>query len=182
MRKRPGKPKSSLNCRTHTSSHLPTDFLLCETKTNKQKQEETKIILKNLGGGVFRATVYGGSQTGGWNGAAATGLHHSHSNTGSEPCLQPTYITGHGNAGSLTLWASPGIQPASSWILVGVVTAELQQKLQNKFLTVFLNQVFFLLFAAKCKLPLEQRRVSNKNICCQTLATTVNESFCNLHP
>ena len=40
----------------------------------------------------FRATpeVYGSSQARGSIGAAAAGLHHSHSNTRSEPCLQPT--------------------------------------------------------------------------------------------
>ena len=31
----------------------------------------------------------GGSQTRGPIGAVAAGLHHSHSNTGSKPCLQP---------------------------------------------------------------------------------------------
>ena len=34
--------------------------------------------------------VYGGSQARGPIGAVAAGLHHSHSNTGSEPCLRPT--------------------------------------------------------------------------------------------
>ena len=34
--------------------------------------------------------AYGGSQARGPVGAAAAGLYHSHSNTGSEPCLQPT--------------------------------------------------------------------------------------------
>ena len=32
-------------------------------------------------------TAYGGSQAGGLIGAVATGLHHSHSNEGSVPCL-----------------------------------------------------------------------------------------------
>ena len=32
----------------------------------------------------------GGSQARGLIGAIAVGLHHSHSNEGSEPCLQPT--------------------------------------------------------------------------------------------
>ena len=36
------------------------------------------------------AAAHGDSQTGGPIGAAATGLHQSHSNTGSEPRLQPT--------------------------------------------------------------------------------------------
>ena len=46
-------------------------------------------------------TAYGGFQARGLIGAVATSLHHSHSNKGSEPCLQPT---SHGNAGSLTHW------------------------------------------------------------------------------
>ena len=41
--------------------------------------------------GLFRATpvAYGSSQARGGIRAAAAGLHHSHSNVGSEPCLQP---------------------------------------------------------------------------------------------
>ena len=41
---------------------------------------------------VFRATpvAYGDSQARGPIGAVAPGLHHSHSNTGSELCLRPT--------------------------------------------------------------------------------------------
>ena len=41
---------------------------------------------------LFRATpkAYGGPQARGLIGAVAAGLHHSHSNTGSEPHLQPT--------------------------------------------------------------------------------------------
>ena len=62
-------------------------------------------------------------------GATAAGLHHSHSNTRSEPCL--TYTTAHSNSGSLTHWVRPGIQPTSSWILVGFVTTEPQRELQR---------------------------------------------------
>ena len=42
--------------------------------------------------GVFRVapTVYGGSQARGQIGTAAAGLHHRHSNAGSELCLRPT--------------------------------------------------------------------------------------------
>ena len=41
---------------------------------------------------VFRAapTAYRGSQPGGWIGAVAAGLYHSHSNVGSELHLRPT--------------------------------------------------------------------------------------------
>ena len=50
-------------------------------------------------------TAYGHSQARAWIRAAATSLCHSHSNTR-----------------SLTHWASSGIKPASSWILVGLLT------------------------------------------------------------
>ena len=41
---------------------------------------------------LFRAApvAYGGSQARGQIGAVAAGLHHSHSDTGSKPHLQPT--------------------------------------------------------------------------------------------
>ena len=59
---------------------------------------------------LFRATPtsYGGSQARSPIGAVAAGLCHSHSNTGSE--LSVTYTTAHGNVGSLTHWARPGIR------------------------------------------------------------------------
>ena len=50
-------------------------------------------------------TAYGGSQASGLIGAVADGLHHSHS-----------------NAGSLTHGARPGIEPSTSWFLVGFVS------------------------------------------------------------
>ena len=62
----------------------------------------------------FRAapTACGSSQARGLIGVAAAGLHHSHS-----------------NAGCLTHWARPGIEPASSWTLVGFISAAPQQEL-----------------------------------------------------
>jgi len=80
--------------------------------------------------------AYGGSQTRGQMGAIATGLRHSHSNTGSEPHLQTTpqlqqcqiravsvtYTTTHSHVTSLTHRARPGIKPTSSWILVRFIT------------------------------------------------------------
>ena len=47
-----------------------------------------------------------------------------------------TYTTAHGNARSLTHWARPGIEPKSSWILVGFVTTEPQQN--SSLLTVLI--------------------------------------------
>ena len=78
---------------------------------------------------LFRATlgVCGGSQARGWIRATTACLCHSHSNARSESCLRPT--TAHGNAEYLTHWARPGIEPASSWILVEFITNEPQWEL-----------------------------------------------------
>ena len=43
--------------------------------------------------------------------------------------ISVTDTIAHGNTGSLTHWAGLGIEPESSWILVGFVTAEPQQEL-----------------------------------------------------
>ena len=59
--------------------------------------------------------AYGGSQAKGLMEAVATGLHQSHSYTGSE------LTTAHGNTRSLAHWARPEIQPATPWFLVGYV-------------------------------------------------------------
>ena len=45
-----------------------------------------------------------------------------------------TYTTTHGNAGFLTHWAEPGIEPAFLWILVGFVTTEPQQERHGSIL------------------------------------------------
>ena len=45
-----------------------------------------------------------------------------------------TYTTAHGNIRSLTHWARPGIEPASSWILVGFVSTAPQWELPGVFL------------------------------------------------
>ena len=71
---------------------------------------------------AFKA--YGNSQAGGQIRAAAAGLHHSHSNTG-----------------SLTHWLRPGIKPASSWVLVRFITTELQWELLTSFF--FFNYSWF---------------------------------------
>ena len=73
---------------------------------------------------LFRATpmTYGRSQAKGGIRDVAAALHHSHSNVVSELHLQ--YITVRGNAGSLIQRARPGIERASSWILLGFITAE----------------------------------------------------------
>ena len=42
-----------------------------------------------------------------------------------------TYTTAYSNAGSLTHWGRPGIELATSWFLVGFVSAVPLQKLPN---------------------------------------------------
>ena len=57
--------------------------------------------------------AYGESEARGLFGAVATSPHQSYSSVGSEPS--------HSNTGSLTHWARPGIEPATSWFLVRFV-------------------------------------------------------------
>ena len=61
--------------------------------------------------------AYGGSQARGPIGAVASGLRHSHSIR----ATSSTYTTTHGNTRSSTHWARPGIEPATSWLLVGFI-------------------------------------------------------------
>ena len=88
---------------------------------------------------LLRATLraYGSSQARGQILATVASLHHSHSNAGSELSLRPTPQQHKAPARSLTCWARPGIEPLSSWILVGLVTAEPQRELPFTF--VLLN-------------------------------------------
>ena len=67
---------------------------------------------------LFRASpmAHGSSQARGWIQAIAAGIHYSHSNTRSKLWL--THTTAHSNAGSVTHWARPGIEPTTSWFLV----------------------------------------------------------------
>ena len=63
------------------------------------------------------------SQARGPIGAAVGGLHHSLSHARSEPLLQPTPQL------AATHWTRPGIEPASSWILIRSYTAEPHREL-----------------------------------------------------
>ena len=78
----------------------------------------------------LRATpmAYGNFQARGRIGAVAASLYHSHSNNRSKP-HPTTYTTTYRNGRSLTHWARPGMEPESSWILVGFFTASLPQEL-----------------------------------------------------
>ena len=71
---------------------------------------------------LFRAApaVYGGSQARGLIGAAADSSTPQPQWRGLL-AVSVTYTTAHGNTGSSTHWVKPGIELASSWILVGFV-------------------------------------------------------------
>ena len=62
--------------------------------------------------------------------AAAASLHHSYSDTRSEPCLWPT-LQLMATTGPLIHWPRPGIKPESSWILGGFVITEPQWELPH---------------------------------------------------
>ena len=72
-----------------------------------------------------------GSQARGPIGAVAASLRHSHSSARSKLHLQlwVTYTTAHDNAGSLTHWERPGIEPATLWYLVRFISAVPQWEL-----------------------------------------------------
>ena len=68
---------------------------------------------------LFRAvpTTYGGSQARGVTSELQLPAYTTITATRDPICV--CYTTAHGNARSFTHWARPGIEPASSWILVG---------------------------------------------------------------
>ena len=73
---------------------------------------------------LFRAVpmACGGSQARGPIRTVAAGLPTTTATR--DPSAYETYTTAHVNTGSLTHWAGPGIEPASSWMLVRLVSAE----------------------------------------------------------
>ena len=91
---------------------------------------------------LFRATstAYGSSQARDLIRAVAAGLCRSHSNARSKPRRQPTLelTTAHHNTRSFTHWARPGIEPVTSWFLVGFVSTAPQRELflQHEFIVL----------------------------------------------
>ena len=81
-----GHPKS----RVEDSAACPSTAWAVVYSAVLKEEEYSELLFTFLS---FRATsaAYGDSQARGQTGAAAAGLHHSqsHSNAGSEPCLQP---------------------------------------------------------------------------------------------
>ena len=70
----------------------------------------------------FRAapSAYGGTQARGRIGAAAASLQPQQYQI---RATSSTYTTVHGNARSWTHWVRPGIKPATSWLLVRIISA-----------------------------------------------------------
>ena len=89
--------------------------------------------------------AYGNSQARGQIGAAVASLPYSHSGIWA---VSVTYTTDHSNTESLTHWLRPGMEPASSWILLGFVTTEPQWELYiSLWLPITLHwEVCFYLF------------------------------------
>ena len=77
---------------------------------------------------------YGSSQARGQIRATTASLHHRHSNARQICAVSVTYTTAHSDVGFLTHWARPWIEPASSWILVGLVSGEPQWELPSNLL------------------------------------------------
>ena len=71
---------------------------------------------------------------------------HTTATATQDPTPHATYTTAHSNVGSLTHRARPGIEPASSWILVRVVSIEPQWEL----LVCILKSWFWLLCGKWC--------------------------------
>ena len=82
------------------------------------------------------------SQARDWIGAAAAGLHHSHSNTRSE--LHPRTMPHlEEMPDPLTHWARPGIEPAFLMILIGFLTRWPTMRTPN-FLNFFHQDFYFI--------------------------------------
>ena len=57
--------------------------------------------------------------------------------------MSATYTTAHGKADSLTHWARPRIEPATSWFLVGFISAVPQWELPvGSFKAEVLTQIY----------------------------------------
>ena len=94
--------------------------------------------------------AYGSSQARGRIGAVAAGLHHSHTMQDPSHVCDLHHISCQGP--TLTHRARPGIEPASSWILVQFVTSEPWWKLHcchfksHKMLLQYLIQLLIYIF------------------------------------
>ena len=101
------------------------------------------------GGGFlsFRAipAAYGGSKVRGQIGTAATSLQQHET-----WATSVTYTTAHSNAGSLTHGARPGIEPLSSWMLLGFANHWTMKGTPSLLMYKMLHWVFHEVNVFKC--------------------------------
>ena len=131
---------------------------------------------------LFRASpvANGTSQARVWIGAAAAGLHHSHSNVGSELHLQPTLQLTAMLEWFPIHWVKPGIKLASSWILIGFVTTEPQRERQwCDFILFVCLFIYLFVFFVLCP-HLRHMEVPRPPYATAT-ATQDPSQFCDLH-
>ena len=57
--------------------------------------------------------------------------------------MSATYTTAHGNTGSLTYWAGPGIKPTSFWILLGSLPLSRKGNSQSPYIFIYRPLLFF---------------------------------------
>ena len=96
--------------------------------------------------------AYGYSQARGWISCSCQPMPQPR-NTGIL-ATSVNYTKSHGNARSLTHWSRPGMEPASSWILVGFVTTDPWRELRG-------GRIF--------EDWLSRRLLCRNNICCSSL-------------
>ena len=112
-------------------SPFKNNFTLCSYNLEKLQLQGFCFVLFCF--------VFGGSQV--------RGLSSQSYSCRPQPQPQPhqiwavsvTYATAHGNARSLTQWARPGMEPATSWFLVRFVSPAPWRELQVFFFFFFLN-------------------------------------------
>ena len=66
-----------------------------------------------------------------------------------------TYTTAHGNARSLTHWTRPGIEPETSWFLVGLFPLRQNGNSWNSFYCAFKIKDFYSLYCCSLKMQLK---------------------------
>ena len=103
----------------YTLHHLPKLVILSSQLAQSPSEGCFFLVVVVL---LFRAepVAYGGSQARGWIRAVACRPTPQLQQHGMQ-ALSATYTTAHGNAGSPTHWSRPGIESASSWMLVRFV-------------------------------------------------------------
>ena len=86
-----------------------------------------------------------------------------------------TYTTAHGTAGSLAHWARPGIEPATSWLLVGFISAVLRQ--ECPIFLFFIHQTFLVWQTRSGGMPLLVQWCLNLVVSLQTTAQGEESTF-----